>query len=45
MATKIKRAAFNAKNFIAKMGGTKTITSYPPKHTIFSQGDPADSIF
>jgi CRP-like cAMP-binding protein len=45
MATKIKRAAFNAKIFIAKMGGTKTITSYPPKHTIFSQGDPADSIF
>jgi CRP/FNR family transcriptional regulator, cyclic AMP receptor protein len=45
MATKIKRAAFNAKNFIAKMGGAKTVASYPPKHTIFSQGDPADSIF
>jgi CRP/FNR family cyclic AMP-dependent transcriptional regulator len=45
MATKIKRAAFNAKNFLAKIGSSKTIATYPPKQRIFSQGDPADSIF
>src|ERR1700730_4218594 len=45
MATKNKRPAFNTKNFIAKIGSSKTIVAYRPDHTVFAQGDPADAVF
>jgi CRP/FNR family transcriptional regulator, cyclic AMP receptor protein len=45
MATKTKRTAFNAKGFLAKIGGDRADAFYRPDHTVFSQGDPADSVF
>jgi CRP/FNR family cyclic AMP-dependent transcriptional regulator len=45
MATKTKRTAFSAKNFLAKIGGARTAAFYRPNQTVFSQGDPADSVF
>ena len=45
MTTKTKRPAFNTKGFIAKIGSAKTIAAFHPSHTVFAQGDPADSVF
>jgi CRP-like cAMP-binding protein len=45
MATKIKRMAFNTRNFLAKIGGDRAAALYRPNQTVFSQGDPADSVF
>jgi CRP-like cAMP-binding protein len=45
MATKTKRPAFNAKGFLAKIGGARTAAFYRPGQTVFSQADPADSVF
>jgi CRP/FNR family transcriptional regulator, cyclic AMP receptor protein len=45
MATKIKRMAFNTRNFLAKIGGDRAAALYRPNQTVFSQGDPAASVF
>src|SRR5437868_3952746 len=44
MPSRTKRPAFNTKTFVAKLGA-KAIVSYRPNHTVFAQGDPADSVF
>jgi CRP/FNR family cyclic AMP-dependent transcriptional regulator len=36
---------FDLKSFLAKGGKGRTLADYPKNHQIFSQGDPADSIF
>jgi CRP/FNR family transcriptional regulator, cyclic AMP receptor protein len=36
---------FDPKLFLAKAGKGRTITDYPKNRTVYSQGDPADSIF
>jgi CRP/FNR family transcriptional regulator, cyclic AMP receptor protein len=36
---------FTEQNFLTKIKGGKTLARYTPKKAIFSQGDPADSIF
>jgi CRP/FNR family cyclic AMP-dependent transcriptional regulator len=38
-------AQFDPKDFLAKVGGGRTITKYRKKHVIFSQGDAARSVF
>src|SRR5712691_7228609 len=45
MATRTKSPAFNTKSFIATIGSARTIALYGANHTVFAQGDPADSIF
>src|ERR1700676_3627858 len=45
MAAKTKRPAFNAKSFLAKIGRDGAAAFYRPNQAVFSQGDPADSIF
>jgi CRP/FNR family cyclic AMP-dependent transcriptional regulator len=40
-----KTPVFDPKLFLAKVGKGRTITDYLKNRTIFSQGDPADSIF
>src|SRR5512134_2756567 len=37
--------AFNPQSFLAKLGNGKTSLTSPKKHTIYSQGDPADAVF
>jgi CRP/FNR family transcriptional regulator, cyclic AMP receptor protein len=37
--------AFDAKEFLAKLGSGKTIRAYNDKEGIFSQGEPADAVF
>lgn len=39
------RPAFDPKLFLAKVGKGRKLTNYPKSRKIFSQGDPADSIF
>ncbi len=36
---------FNPQSFLAKLGNGKTSLTSPKKHTIYSQGDPADAVF
>src|SRR3984885_4274197 len=36
---------FDATTFLTKPGKGRTLTNYLKNHTVFSQGDPADSIF
>jgi len=36
---------FDAKLFLAKVGGGRTIADYKKNHVIFSQSDPADAIY
>ena len=43
-ATKKKRP-FNVKSFLNTVGGGRTIKSYRKNQKVFSQGDPADSVF
>jgi CRP/FNR family cyclic AMP-dependent transcriptional regulator len=38
-------AAFDPKDFLAKVGGGRTMAKYRKNHKIFSQGDAADSVF
>ncbi len=38
-------ALFDPKTFLAKAGVGRTIRDYRPKQTIFSQGEPANSVF
>ena len=46
METKEKpRPPFDAKAFLAKADGGRTITDYHARQIVFSQADPADSIF
>lgn len=37
--------AFNLETFLAKVGSGKTTLTSSKKHTIYSQGDPADAVF
>jgi len=39
------KASFDPKNFLAKLGGGKTILKYRKDETVFSQGDVSDAIF
>src|ERR1700738_2753774 len=36
---------FDAKLFLAKVGGGRTLADYRKNQRVFSQGDPADAIF
>jgi CRP/FNR family transcriptional regulator, cyclic AMP receptor protein len=40
-----ERRPFDPKVFLAKADGGKTITDYHERQVVFSQADPADSIF
>jgi CRP/FNR family transcriptional regulator, cyclic AMP receptor protein len=39
------KAPFDPKLFLARVGKGRTLTDYPKNSKVFSQGDPADSIF
>src|SRR6185437_9563950 len=45
LGRKIVPAQFDAAEFLAKSGLGKTLLALKKKHTLFSQGDPADCIF
>src|SRR5687767_6471955 len=40
-----RRASFNPKAFLAKVGDGRRIDKYRKGQNIFSQGDPADAVF
>jgi len=40
-----RRASFNPKAFLAKVGEGRSIGAYRKDQTVFSQGDPADAVF
>ena len=40
-----RRASFNPKAFLAKVGEGRSIATYRSDEIVFSQGDPADSVF
>jgi CRP/FNR family transcriptional regulator, cyclic AMP receptor protein len=40
-----RKAVFNASAFLANAGVGRTISQYQAHHTVFSQGDAADSVF
>jgi CRP-like cAMP-binding protein len=40
-----RKTVFNASAFLAKAGTGRTITKYQAHHSVFSQGDAADSVF
>jgi CRP/FNR family transcriptional regulator, cyclic AMP receptor protein len=40
-----RKASFNPKSFLAKVGEGRSIGAYRSDGTVFSQGDPADSVF
>ena len=42
---KSRKAAFEPKTFLAKMGDGKTITEYQKDQVVFSQGGEADEVF
>jgi CRP/FNR family transcriptional regulator, cyclic AMP receptor protein len=42
---KLEKATFDVAAFLAKAGLGRRIVALKPKQTIFSQGDPADSVF
>ena len=44
MATK-RRASFDPKSFLAKIGEGRSIGRYRKDEVVFSQGDPADAVF
>lgn len=39
------RTGFSAQSFLTQPGPGKTFQSWPPKHTVFSQGDKADAVY
>jgi len=39
------RSGFSAQRFLSQPGPGKTFKSWPPKHTVFSQGDKADAVY
>lgn len=40
-----KQVSFDPEVLLAKLGAGRTVTTYQKKQVIFSQGDPADSVF
>ena len=40
-----RKASFNPKSFLAKVGEGRSIGTYHKDQIVFSQGDPADSVF
>ena len=40
-----RRPSFNPKSFLAKVGEGRSIGEYRKDQTVFSQGDPADTVF
>jgi len=42
---KRRKAVFDPKIFLAKVGPGKTISKYPKDQIVFSQGDEADAVF
>ena len=40
-----RRASFNPKSFLAKVGEGRSIGTYYKGQIVFSQGDPADAVF
>ncbi len=40
-----RKASFNPKAFLAKVGEGRSIVTYRSDEIVFSQGDPADSVF
>ena len=40
-----KKAPFNVETFLATVDGGRIISNYPKNQKVFSQGDPADSVF
>ena len=42
---KSRKAAFEPKTFLAKIGDGKTITEYQKDQVVFSQGGKADAVF
>jgi CRP/FNR family transcriptional regulator, cyclic AMP receptor protein len=40
-----KKAAFDPKIFLARVGDGKTISKYQKGHIVFSQGNVADAVF
>ncbi len=40
-----RRASFSSKAFLAKVGEGRNIGAYRSDQIVFSQGDPADSVF
>jgi len=45
MATIKRRPPFDPKSFLAKIGEGRTISKYRKDQIVFSQGDPADTVF
>src|SRR5258708_39915157 len=45
MAKAKKKRAFNVKTFLTPVDGGKKVSTYQAKQRIYSQGDPADSVF
>lgn len=45
MIAKSKAAAFDPKDFLARLGQGKTIADYGANHAVFAQGEPADAVF
>jgi CRP/FNR family transcriptional regulator, cyclic AMP receptor protein len=42
---KAKRKSFDVKTFLATVDGGRTVATYRTNQAVFSQGDPADSVF
>ena len=42
---KTKRASFDPKSFLSKVGKGRTIVTYRKNQPVFAQGDPADALF
>jgi hypothetical protein len=40
-----RKASFNPKSFLAKVGEGRSIGDYRKDQIVFSQGDPADAVF
>ena len=45
LVKKSRKAAFEPKTFLAKVGDGKTITEYQKDQVVFSQGGEADAVF
>ncbi len=45
MARKAKKTPFDPKAFLSKVNGNRTVSEYQKDNIVYSQGDPADSVF
>jgi CRP/FNR family transcriptional regulator, cyclic AMP receptor protein len=45
MAKKVRKAPFDPKVFLATIDGGRILSNYRKDEVIFSQGEPADSVF